>query len=603
MRVEQVGEPALLGRQQGADPVAQVRAGLVGQPPHGLVAEHRLQHLLRQHGRAAGDADLGAGGDERRAGEHRDHDDQAGRVDAVRGEPRVGAARRPLAADQVEHGALPVAHGALDGVAQVRRRAVEPRVGARPMRSRAVPAALVRHEVAARSAARSAAASTSRRDARLQRRGQLGARLGPAGDAAVSRSRSRPTRSSSVRSSSPVPTNSCQRASTSPRSSVPSRMPSSTSATAPCVGRVGVRPQPLRGVDLRPGLRGEPGGRAAGGCRARRRGCGGRPRRGARRRRPGRRTSRGAGRRRARAAGRRAASSRGRRTAARRPGRARRASRQVRGDVVLGARRHPVEHDGQRGAALLRGLQEVPRHRVGVAGGGGDEQPEVGGGEQLGGEPAVGADHGVDVGGVEDGEPGVERRRGDELERAVVGAGAAGAGQLGQHAGVGEPLHVVGVADQHGRAGGGAQHPGRGDLLADQGVHQRRLAGPGGAADDGEQRGVEAAQPGEDVVVELVDDLGPGLAGPRGTGDVELETCRGGSLAQGDEGVGEGATRRRDGGKAGGRCRDVGVGGPGFDGPGVDRQGVLGRRPGGAGRVPRRDGLGRASRGHRASSR
>ena len=77
------------------------------------------------------------------------------------------------------------------------------------------------------------------------------------------------------------------------------------------VGRVGVRPQPLRGVDLRPGLRGEPGGPRAGGCRARRRGCGGRPRRGARRRGRGRRTSRGAGRRPARAAGRRAASTSG----------------------------------------------------------------------------------------------------------------------------------------------------------------------------------------------------------------------------------------------------------------------------------------------------
>ena len=226
--------------------------------------------------------------------------------------------------------------------------------------------------------------------------------------AAPSRSRSRPTRACSVRSSSPVPTNSCQRASTSPRSSEPSRIPVVDVGDRARVGRVGVRPQPLRGVDLRPRPARRARRSAAGGCRARRRGCGGRPRRGARRRaarsenqpRSGATTGSGS-----------------RPSCQRRLGddeqrRAAQAVRgehllQVRGDVVLGARRHPVEHDGERGAAFLRGLQELPRHRVGVAGRGGDEQPEVGGGEQLGREPAVGGDHGVDVGGVEEGQPGV----------------------------------------------------------------------------------------------------------------------------------------------------------------------------------------------------
>ena len=44
----------------------------------------------------------------------------------------------------------------------------------------------------------------------------------------------------------------------------------------------------------------------------------------------------------------------------------------VRRDVVLGALRHPVEQHRQRGAALLGGLQHVPRHGVGVAGCDGD---------------------------------------------------------------------------------------------------------------------------------------------------------------------------------------------------------------------------------------
>jgi hypothetical protein len=121
----------------------------------------------------------------------------------------------------------------------------------------------------------------------------------------------------------------------------------------------------------------------------------------------------------------------------------------------------------------------------------------------------------------------------------VVGTGTTRAGQLGQHAGVGEPTKIVGVADEHGRSSGGAQHPGRGDLRADQAVHDRRLAGPGGAADDGEQRGVEAAQAGQHVVVELPDELGAGLASPFGAGDVEPEAGGGGGLAQRDESAGE----------------------------------------------------------------
>ena len=78
--------------------------------------------------------------------------------------------------------------------------------------------------------------------------------------------------------------------------------------------------------------------------------------------------------------------------------------------VVAGARRHPVEHQRDRRAARPRGAQELPRHRVGVAGRGGDEQPQVGGGEQLLGEGPVGLHHRVDVGRVEQREARVERR-------------------------------------------------------------------------------------------------------------------------------------------------------------------------------------------------
>ena len=50
---------------------------------------------------------------------------------------------------------------------------------------------------------------------------------------------------------------------------------------------------------------------------------------------------------------------------------------QVVADHVLGAVRHPVEHDRQRRTALLREVEQIPRHRIGVAGGRGDEEPEV----------------------------------------------------------------------------------------------------------------------------------------------------------------------------------------------------------------------------------
>ena len=81
-------------------------------------------------------------------------------------------------------------------------------------------------------------------------------------------------------------------------------------------------------------------------------------------------------------------------------------------------RRHPVEHDGQRGAALLRRPEQVPGDGVGVAGRRRDEDPQVGRRQQLTGELAVGLHHRVDVGGVEQGEAGGQVVADDELHRA-----------------------------------------------------------------------------------------------------------------------------------------------------------------------------------------
>ena len=223
------------------------------------------------------------------------------------------------------------------------------------------------------------------RDTRLQCRGQLGARLGPAGDR-----RAQPV----AQPPDPV----LQRAHAAPRcrrtpASGPGPRRAAASRPASPRRRRRARPRRPRGRPTAAAARRRPAPgparrarrSAAGGCRARRRGCGGRPRRGARRRGPGRRTSRGAGRRPARAAGRRRSVVSGTTNsgAPPRPCCGSISCRCAR-DVVLGARRHPVEQHGEGGAAVCGGLQDVPGHRVGVAGGGGDEQPEVGGGEQLG---------------------------------------------------------------------------------------------------------------------------------------------------------------------------------------------------------------------------
>ncbi|MFC5040752.1 hypothetical protein [Ornithinimicrobium kibberense] len=69
------------------------------------------------------------------------------------------------------------------------------------------------------------------------------------------------------------------------------------------------------------------------------------------------------------------------------------------------------------------------------------------------------------------------------------------------------------MVDQHRGPRGRPDDPGGGDLLADDRVDQGGLPGPGGAADHRQQGRVEGAQSRQDVVVELVDQLGAGRAG------------------------------------------------------------------------------------------
>ncbi len=189
-------------------------------------------------------------------------------------------------------------------------------------------------------------------------------------------------------------------------------------------------------------------------------------------------------------------------------------------EFVLG---HAVEHDADLRCAFVCDAQQMPRHRIGVAGGRRHEQPHVGRAEQAYGEIAVGVDR-VDVGDVEDGEPGrhtvvhVQNHRGPLVGRPRSARDPA---KAGQHARAGEPVPLRCAAHHDGDARGGTQDPCGADLAPDERVDQRRTPRSRGTADHGEQRGLGAAQSGQDVVVDLGDEFAPGAAGFVGAGKIE----------------------------------------------------------------------------------
>ncbi len=215
--------------------MAEVGAGGVGEAADGLVAEDRFQELLAEDGGAARDADLDAG-QAACGGEDGQHDQQAHAVDAERGRPGHAALVGALLADEFQHVPLPVAD---------RLGGAWGRFGGDPAElssgfdsgtfQQVTPLRCESHASTARSAEPSAVARIS--DSTPLSRATL-SRLSGAGrpvKAATIWSRSQPTRVSRERMRSPVPMKSCQRARTSPRRSVPSRMASSKSAHADVV--------------------------------------------------------------------------------------------------------------------------------------------------------------------------------------------------------------------------------------------------------------------------------------------------------------------------------------------------------------------------------
>ena len=142
--------------------------------------------------------------------------------------------------------------------------------------------------------------------------------------------------------------------------------------------------------------------------------------------------------------------------------------------------------------------------------------------------------HGVEIGGVHEGQP-----RG-------YGLGEDAAADLGQGV-IGEGLAILGVHNQYRSARRRAQDPGLGDLGAQDGVDQRRLARTSGPAhdDDGGQVGIGQAR--QHVITDLADETGPQPAGLDDTARVQREL----EPLQVPHGVSQdidklGATERRD---------------------------------------------------------
>ena len=180
---------------------------------------------------------------------------------------------------------------------------------------------------------------------------------------------------------------------------------------------------------------------------------------------------------------------------------------QILEDLFGAHRRQPVAYDHQRQAALPGAAQHVPRDGVGVPLGRGHEDAQVGGGEQLVGDLAVGDLDRVEIGGVDDG----DARQlvvvvADDLQRPV------GAGEAGQEvAAVAGGVVRVGPHDR--RPGRRSQRPRLGDDVTGERVHERGLAGSRRPDEHHHGRGVEVGQPGQQVVADprddLVDERGP----------------------------------------------------------------------------------------------
>ena len=145
--------------------------------------------------------------------------------------------------------------------------------------------------------------------------------------------------------------------------------------------------------------------------------------------------------------------------------------REVRSDLRQGLEGNPVEHYGGAHAALVRIHEGLPREGVSVPRGGCDKEPEVGGVEQSPRNFAVVRVDGVQVGGVDEYEPG-NRLVGDD-----------DAAHLGDRV-ILHDLRVLRMDRYDRRARRRADDRRRRDVLPQQRVEYRRLPSAGGSAEN-----------------------------------------------------------------------------------------------------------------------
>ena len=202
--------------------------------------------------------------------------------------------------------------------------------------------------------------------------------------------------------------------------------------------------------------------------------------------------------------------------------------------------RDPGQDHAEGGLTVPGVLQDLPDRPIGVPAGAGHEQPQVRSVEELVGELVMCLHHRVDVRRVQQRDAARHALARREHEQPVpAGTGQAflpDPGQRGQEVVLGEPVDLVGVAGQDRAVRRRPTHPGGTHGRADDAVHQGGLPGARGADQGDEHRRGGTTHPGQQVVVDLIEELAAFGLDLGGTGDLEDERDSGDPLPEVEQG-------------------------------------------------------------------
>jgi hypothetical protein len=152
------------------------------------------------------------------------------------------------------------------------------------------------------------------------------------------------------------------------------------------------------------------------------------------------------------------------------------------------------------------------------------------------GELPVLGHHRIDVGGVEQGDAlghALVRRQHEQPVAARPGEPLLTyPGHGGEEDILREPVDVVGVTGEHRAVRRRAPDAGHADLYPDDAVDQGRFTRPGRADQSDQDRGARFAQPRQQVVVDLAEQLAPLRAGLLGSGGLQRQLGGDDRLAQ-----------------------------------------------------------------------